>query len=113
LARLPLRRCRSTAPLKLSKRCQRHLQREGSPSMQIDGPVEAAGAGATRPTVRARSPSMQIDGPVEARSSSQCQFDDVGALRRCRSTAPLKPLTRRVCRRRRQDLSVDADRRPR
>ena len=59
-----------------------------SPSITIDGPVEAC---TPPPTMLARSssPSITIDGPVEAPSRSAGVKPPM-ALRRSPSTAPLK-----------------------
>ena len=65
---LSLRRSPSTAPLKLPAELTDHGVDTSSPSITIDGPVEAFTAHVTPPPLLGLSPSITIDGPVEAKN---------------------------------------------
>ena len=64
-----LRRCSSTAPLKPLSPSPSASAVSRTPSMLIDGPIEASGREFTCLTLAGVTPSMLIDGPIEASSA--------------------------------------------
>ena len=61
-----LRRCSSTAPLKQRPPADGRALPGSTPSMLIDGPIEAGDSAFEPVRVRPATPSMLIDGPIEA-----------------------------------------------
>ena len=61
-----LRRCSSTAPLKPPALRASISRPAATPSMLIDGPIEAPPPGAPSECRLTATPSMLIDGPIEA-----------------------------------------------
>src|SRR6187200_2513376 len=105
-----LRRCESTAPLKLYSSPPSSPPPSSSPSMRIDGPIEASGEPDRRARPRRRLRRCESTAPLKPLTYLRRSFSRA-CLRRCESTAPLKHLlVERI------DViaqvSVDANRRP-
>src|SRR5690606_15487736 len=109
---IALRRLRSSAPLKLDYWEVSKTLIPASPTTPLVGPVEARGHRRLR-TAPGSSPTTPLVGPVEASSRVEPRAAPIRTLRRLRSSAPLKRCGGLLRFAARPVLSDDSARRPR